>query len=297
MRRATAWACRLAPQVVLAGLVLTQTAHAQAWLPTRGTFDTSVVYTSILNKKHYDYTGTQSDVGHTRLQSVALKFSYGLTDRLTLTGGIPFVRAKYYGAFRHPTEIDDGDYHSSFTDWRLGLHFQVSDGPIAFAPFVQYGSPIVNYETLGHAAHGRGLNELALGFFAGKNLDAVLPGTYVQLRYGYSFVEKVAGISHDRSNIDAEVGHFLTPRLSLRAMVSWQETYGGLPLPVPPSNPLYPHHDQLGAEGFVTVGTGAAFSMTPATDLYCTFSKSVKGVSGHKLDQSVSLGWSHRFGR
>ena len=298
MRHATVRASLSVARMVLAGLLLwSQTARAQAWLPTRGTFDTSVIYTSVLNKKHYDYTGTQDDRGHTRVQTAALKFSYGLTDRLTLTGGIPYVRARYFGAFRHSTDVDDGDSHSSFTDWRLGLHFQVSDGPIAFAPFVQYGSPIVNYETLGHAAHGAGLDELTLGFFAGKNLDAVAPGTYVQLRYAYSFVEKVVGISHDRSNIDAEIGYYLTPRLSVRALVAWQETYGGVPLPVPRADPLYPHHDQLGAAGFVTVGFGSALSMTPATDVFVAYVQSVKGVNSHKVDQSVSFGWNHRFGQ
>ena len=111
-------------------------AGAQAWLPEQGTFSWSVVYNSVLNKKHYLPDGDEVDVGHTQPHSIGLIASYALTDRWTVAGGIPYVRSKYDGARPHPTHVDDGDYHKSFTDFRLELHFQARSraGPVESRP-------------------------------------------------------------------------------------------------------------------------------------------------------------------
>ena len=84
-----------------------------------------------------------------------------------------------------------------------------------------------DYETLGHAAPGRGLNELNLGFYIAKSLDQWIPNTYVQARYNYAFVEQVVGVSHDRTNADLEVGYFVNPRFSIRVLYAYQNTHGG----------------------------------------------------------------------
>ena len=269
-------------------------AGAQAWLPEQGTFSWSVVYNSVLNKKHYLPDGDEVDVGHTQTHSIGLIASYALTDRWTVAGGIPYVRSKYDGARPHPTHVDDGDYHTSFTDFRLELHFQALEEPVALAPYVAVILPSHDYETLGHAAPGRGLNEQWLGFFVGKSLDPWLARTYVQARYNYAFVEKVAGISHDRSNADLELGYFPTERWSLRAVVLWQDTHGGIDVPVPPSHPLFDHHDQIAEESFLNVGAGLACSLTDRIDIHALYLTSVSGKNGHKLDTGLTVGLSYR---
>ena len=111
------------------------------------------------------------------------------------------------GTFPHPGEVDDGHAHKTFTDWRLGLHYQVSEGPVAFAPYIQYLAPITDYETMGHSAPGRGLEEFWVGFFAGRNLDRLLPRSYVQLRYNYS--------SSSRSRASATIAATWTLNLAI----------------------------------------------------------------------------------
>ena len=152
--------------------------------------------------------------------------------------------------------------------------------------------PTHDYTTLGHAAPGQGVDEYAVGFYAGASLDRWIPRTYTQLRYGYTFAEKVAGVSHDRSNADLELGHFLAPELGLRVLVSWQETYDGVTLPIPRTHPLFSYHDQLGRVGFVNVGVGLSYSINHMTDVFGVYARSVSGRNGHKLDDGISLGVS-----
>lgn len=124
--------------LIVASSLMGSHAAAQAWLPTRGALDVTAVYTDLLSEKHYLPDGSEIDVGHTRTAIAALLVNYGLTDRLTISVGIPYVTASYHGDFPHPTEPDDGHEHATLTDWRVGLHFQATEGPVAFAPYLQY---------------------------------------------------------------------------------------------------------------------------------------------------------------
>jgi hypothetical protein len=283
--------------LVIAGAALLAPvlAGAQAWLPPKGTLSYSLTYNDVLNLKHYLPDGNEIDVGHTRTHAIGFAFAYSPTDRLTLMAGIPYVMTRYWGEHPHPTELDDGHEHSTFTDLRISAHYQVLEEPFALAPYVAVVIPSHDYETLGHAAPGRGLTEYWLGFGAGKNLDAWLPRTYVQMRYNYAFVEKVAGVKHDQSNVDLEVGYFITSRWSIRALGYWQFAHGGIDVPIPPSDPLYPYHDQLAATTFLNVGAGAAWAMNRRTSLYVTYLTSLHGTNGHKLDQGLTVGTGFSF--
>ncbi len=156
--------------------------------------------------------------------------------------------------------------------------------------------PVQDYHVLGHAAPGRGLDEYWIGFYVGRSLNDWIPRTYVQARYNYAFVEKVVGISHDRSNADLEIGYFFAPRWSARLLGSWADTYGGVDIPMPPSNPLFPHHDQLAEEYYVNVGGGVAFEVNDRSSMHLTYMQSVDGRNTHKVDQRFSLGVSWRVG-
>lgn len=267
--------------------------QAQAWLPEQGSFSLTTAFSDNYNKKHYLPNGDEIDVGHTRTRIVAVSATYGLTDRWMIEAGVPYVQARYTGPRPHPTEVDDGTYHGDITDIHLGLHYQALMEPFAFAPYTTVVIPLRDYETLGHAAHGRGLEELWFGFYAGKSLDAWIPRTYVQGRYNYAFVEQVAGVAHDRSNVDLEIGWFVTPQWSVRALFSAADTHGGIPVPVPPTHPLFAFHDQLAAERLRNVGAGVAWSMSDQSDIYLVYLQSVRGESAHKLDSGLTLGFTY----
>ncbi len=271
------------------------TLHAQAWLPVKGSYGVSVLYTDIFDTKHYLPDGDELDAGHMRVHSTGLSLSYAPTDRLFLTAGVPYVRSEYHGAFPHPTAVDNGAYHGTFTDLRVELHYQALLEPVAFAPYVALVEPTHSYPSLGHAAPGRNLEEKWVGFFLGKSLDLWIPRTYVQARYSFAFVEPVAGVGHDRSNLDVEVGYFPTPAWSVRGLAYWQRTHGGIDVPIPQSNPLYPHHDQLASERFLNLGAGSSYDLSKRLSLFGLYTTSVYGRNGHKLGRSFTLGLGYSF--
>jgi hypothetical protein len=281
--------------LAIASLLAAQGASAQAWLPAKGTLGTSLTFNSTLNLYHYLPNGDEADAGHTRAEIVGIGVGYSPTDRILLTATIPYVTTRYWGDRPHPGEVDDGDHKTSLTDLRVTAHFQALREPFALAPYLAFVTPVTDYPVLGHAAPGRGLNETWLGFGIGKNLSQWVPRTYVQGRYNYAFVEEVAGISHDHSNVDLEIGHFINRQWSVRALCFMQFAHGGVEVPMPPSNPLYPYHDQLAAVSITNVGLGATYSPKPNLSFFAMALTSVRGENAHKLDQGVTIGVSYGF--
>lgn len=271
---------------------------AQAWLPPKGSLILSVDYTGILNKKHFTASGDEIDVGHTDTQATSINALYSLSDRLLLKAGLPYIKTRYRGPGLggHNTEIDNGTWHDTFTDLQLSLHYQVTTDPVAFAPYVGAVIPTHDYVTQGHAAPGRGVDEYWLGFYAGASLDQWIPRTYVQTRYNYAFVEKVFGISHDRHNVDLEIGYFLNPDWSVRVLGAWQDTHGGIDIPVPVTSPLFPYHDVLASASFLNLGGGVSWTISDRVAAYGLYMQALHGKDAHKVDHRVSIGVSYSLG-
>ena len=309
-RLTDAWLSRtlraLAGTVAVAALLSPGLATAQAWLPDKGEFNTSLAISDVLNTEHYTSSERPPeipdtvDVGHTRSTTYAFLASYGLTDRVMLSAVLPYVETKYWGPASHMgapgLHADDGDTHGFLTDLRVGVHYQLLKDPVALAPFIAYVVPTNNnYYVQGHAAQGRGLEELLVGFGLGKSFDEWVPRTYGQMKYTYGFVEQVAGISHDRANLSLELGGFVTPRWSLAAYGWWQWTCGGIETPVPSFDPLFPYHDRLANDDYFNIGFGTGWSFTPTVTAFATYAHGVSGNNSHKVNQGVTIGFSFGF--
>lgn len=270
--------------------------HAQAWLPDKGSASLSLAYSNVLYKKHYISTGAEVDVGHTSSEILDIGASYSPSDRLMLHASLPYVNSRYRGDFPHPSVVDDGSWHGTVTDLLLTAHYQVTDGAIAFAPYVGVLIPTHDYVVIGHAAPGRGLEEFWLGFYTATSLNEWIPRTYVEFRGNYAFVEKVAEVSHDRTNAGLEIGHYLNESWSARFLVSRQWTHGGVQIPIPPSDPLFPFHDQLAEDEFVNLGAGFSWTLNDRVQLYGLYMQSIEGKNSHKVDHRVSFGMSYGTG-
>jgi hypothetical protein len=272
--------------------------QAQAWLPEKGSTSFSLDYSSVLNKKHYTPTGAEVDVGHTSIEILSIGGSYSPSDRVLVNATLPYVTSRYIGPGLggHDTENDNGHWHDAVTDFQLTVHYQVTDGPIAFAPYIGVVIPTNDYETFGHSAPGRGLEEYWVGFFVAGSLNDWIPRTYVQLRGNYAFVEKVQDIAHDRSNASLEIGHFLNDSWSVRAIVTNQWTHGGIDVPVPLTSPLFPDHDRLAAEELLNVGAGVSWYLNERMNLYGLYLQSIDGTNAHKVDHRVSIGMGYGLG-
>ncbi|HEV7432660.1 MAG TPA: hypothetical protein VGN77_06420, partial [Steroidobacteraceae bacterium] len=220
------------------GLVWAGIAQAQAWLPSAGSGDVSLSYVDTWFTKHWLPNGGTVDAGHIRAFTYGLGAEYSPTDRWMFSASLPLIESEYHGAHPHPTEVDDGSYHATVTDLRMEAHYQLLLAPLAIAPYVAYVLPTHHYETLGHAAPGRNLEEIWVGVALGKTLDQWIPRTYVDARFTYAFVQAVQHIFHDKENIEFDLGYFITPYLSVQGFWHWQQTLGGIELPVPKTNPL-----------------------------------------------------------
>jgi len=285
--------------IVLALAFAPSAARSQAWLPPEGSSAFAIDYTDTLHKYHYTPTGDEVDAGHTDSQVMSLSASYSPRDRVALGATLPVVRTRYRGESGHGghhIDIDDGKWRTTVTDLLLTASFQAADGVVGLAPYVGVVIPTHDYPTLGHSAPGRGLEEFWLGAYAATSLHPWIPRTYVQLRGNYAFVEKVAGISHDRINAMLEIGYFVSPTVNLRALVSRQWTKGGIDVPIPVTDPLFPYHDQLAAEEFVNVGGGFTWVLDPRRSVYGLYMQAIEGENAHKVDHRVAIGFSYGVG-
>jgi len=273
-------------------------ASAQAWLPAKGDLNWSLDQTVVLNKKHYRADGGEVDVGHTDSRLTSIGVSYGISDRFSVKAGLPYISTRYRGpgGGGHNTEIDNGKWHSTMTDLHLSLHYQATDGAVAFAPYVGAVIPTHSYVVQGHAAPGRGVEEIWLGFYAGASLNDWLPRTYVQARYNYAFADTVFGVTHDRSNADLELGYFVNRDWSVRVLASWQDTHGGIDVPVPVTSPIFPYHDVLASASFLNLGVGISRSIGERWSAYALYMEANRGKNAHKVDHRLSVGIGYSIG-
>ena len=88
---------------VVASLILVSgtaaTARAQAWLPAKGEGTVSVLFTNVLSKDHY-LPDERFDFGHIDSNTMLFDVTYGVSDRLAVTAGLPVVMSRYRGRLR-----------------------------------------------------------------------------------------------------------------------------------------------------------------------------------------------------
>jgi len=275
-------------------------AHAQAWLAPKGEGSFSFGYMNMWVHDHVFNDGVPFDAGHIYSQGLVSNLGYAFTDRLTLSVGLPYVTAKYEGDQPHELNgvvtLDNGSYHGTVQDFRIEARYMAATGSTVLTPFVGFVLPSHSYPYFGHAAPGKDLKEVQLGFSVGRRLDPILSDAYFQGRYGFAVPERVLGISHDRSNLDLELGYFLTPALTVRALGAVQVTHGGFREIVDIVTPEdFFHHDQLARADYFDLGFGASYALTRSIDGYASWFKTINARNTHVLAGAISVGISVNF--
>jgi hypothetical protein len=284
--------------IAVVGLVsppVATVASAQAFVPAAGEMTVSVMYQNLFVSRHYAIT-TPIDAGQTDSSTFVIDTTYGLTRKLAVDFGVPVVAGKYSGIRPHPTVLDDGSYHTTFQDFRLSLRYNLVSKGVVLTPVVTLTIPSHDYEFYAHAAPGKRLRMLQFGAYAAKILDPLIPGAFVQTRYSFGFVEKVIDISRKRSDLDVEVGYFITEKLRAFALGHGQVTHGGFDWPMNYLRVWTPsqiaRHDQITRENFLNVGAGAALSLSDNVDLFGSFMRTVAARNAHAHDRMLSIGLS-----
>ena len=278
-----------------------RSASAQAWVPFKGEGSVSVLFQDLFVKDHFFDRGQRADRGQIRSDNLLADVTYGLSDRISVTFAVPFIRSKYTGRAPHPTAQDDGAAHYGFQDFRFAVRYNVTRGPVIITPFVGTNVPSHGYEYFAHASYGPRVREIEVGTYVGRVLTPALPNAFVQARYSYAFAEKIVGIDHDRSNLDIEFGYFVTPTVRVFTLGAGHKTHGGIDvteagwraLPVIQG----PHHDRIGRIDLLDVAGGVQVSLTKSIDLFGSYMKSLAGRNTHALDRAVTIGASWSFGR
>ncbi len=278
MRRCPASFTFVVASVCVALASAGQHAHAQAWVDDKGSLNFSLDYNlGISDKVVVDQGADFPDAGATTHQ-FTLGAEYVPIEHLAVDVGLPLVLIKYTGsktAYKHPGggSYDDGSFHSTLTDLRVGARYQVLDDPLALSPHIAVSIPVANYETVGNAVAGRHLKALHLGLAAGRVFGEA---TYVHALYEFSIVEKydrtveTAKFGQNRSDFTVTVGHkFLDQRLDLHADVNGRVTHGGMNFSqfnsLPADDVMY--HDPILAESMVLVGGGVGYQLTSAVGI------------------------------
>src|SRR5262245_10566533 len=157
---------------------------AQAWVPDPGDGTVSPAARELQVRKHVSGT-TLADAGHINSFVLLTDLTYGVTGRVAVDVALPFVASQYTGAKPHPgTNVDDGLYHATATDFRFAVRYNVSRKGAVLTPYVGSIVPSHGYAFYGHAAAGANLNELQVGTFIAKLFTSGVPGMFVSGRVG-----------------------------------------------------------------------------------------------------------------
>jgi len=290
------WTLCAAATLVVAALA--RPASAQAWLPGQGEGTVSVLFTNISSRHHF-LPDRRYDLGRIDANTLLADVTYGISDRVAVTFGVPVVVSRYRGNFPHrPITLDDGAWHTTTQDFRFNLRYNVMRGPLVVTPFVGSDLPSRNYEFYAHSAPGRRLKEIAGGVSVAKLFAA--QGIVLQGRYALTFSEGALDQSRRFSVASVETAYFLTPSLRLLAMASARLGHTGIDL-YPDSGRVLPfevfsHHDQISRESFTNVGGGASYSLSERFDLFGAFTTTVQGRNTHAVNRGLSVGVSWSFG-
>ncbi len=279
-------------------LAFGRAAAGQAWVPPAGLGSVNLTYQTIDNAGHRETDGTQIDDGKSTNIGLAVEIEYALTDRLSISGGVPYVFSKYVGPHAPPPPIPDLPidscrcWHSGWQDFAFTARYNLFNGAFGLTPSISVGVPSHDYDFRGEATLGSDLKELRLGVDAGQRLGAISPKLSVQARYSYAVVERALDIRHNRSTVAGEAGYVVTRRLSARGFVSWQHTHGGLrfgshtpgaalPWPGEVDTPerLF-QHDRLLKDNNWRAGAGVAYSL-PQFDVFGSYVDYVAGTDSH----------------
>ena len=274
---------------------------AQAWLSPKGEGTVSLSYQSIWVTDHAYANVGNVDIGHVLSQAFTLDVDYSLTRRLAVRVTLPYVAGKYNGSFPHQLPIDNGDYHPTFQDFTIDVRYNVVRRPMLLTPFFRAVIPSHDYQFFAHSAVGRDLHEYHAGLNLGRRLNPVLPKAYFQARYAYAFVEKVLGISPNRSTAEIQAGYFVKPRFSLFGTGQSIYVHQGVDLlfGVPRAGltaAQFPHHDQISKASLLDFGAGVAYSLSSSWEMYGSWARSVTGQNGHLHAGVMTVGVSRSFG-
>lgn len=271
--------------------------NAQAFTPPAGVGQVTAAGQFVDNTGHWFSDGFFLPAGQSVTMSLHLEVDYGITDRLSVSAGVPYVFAKYKGALPPPSRLAIDAckcWHSTFQDLSFSARYRFGNDAWAITPVARYVMPTHDYRYKGEAVVGRNLQEAQAGVNAGLRLPGILRRASVGTGYTYSFVQKpLREISINRSNGYFEVGYALTDRFFVRGVSTWQKTHGGLRVGSPTGKPFFPpgelntpqrfaQRDRLLSTQYWHAGGGVSYATAGPFDVFAEITQYVWGRNAHR---------------
>lgn len=270
-------------------------AGAQAFTPPEGVGSVTLSWQFVENTGHIFTDGFYLARGPSVTTSLLFDIDYGVTDRLAVNGGIPYVFARYTGDLPSLSRLPHDEcrcWNSTFQDFAVAARYRFGDRTWAVTPLVRYSHPSHNYRFQGEAVVGRRLRELQVGISSAVRLPGILSKGSVGGTYIYSIPQKpLKDISINRTNGFLDFGYALNRRVYLRGSANWQRTHGGLRagsptgIPFPPLGELntperFQQRDRIQRSNYWQAGGGLSYSLGEI-DIFGSVTKYVWGRDSH----------------
>jgi len=241
------------------------------------------------------------DIGSVSTRSAYLELEYALAERWLLTVGVPYITKNYNGPARHnPLKLvpprpevaylDDGQYHSSFQDFVIGIRYLLDTKPLLLEPFVVAYIPTHDYPHFAQAAVGQNLWKLEVGLEATHYLP--FSDWYYSLAGSYTMVEETLGVNVNHFRLHGELGYFLQPDLSVNVFFLGKNGRGDDATAFPPSqrtDERWYQHDRTSRHAYLNVGLGGDWLFTENYQLTATAFTTVWGKTVHLVDWAAAL--------
>ena len=304
-------ACRLGGATVIAialVMVSPRLAHAQgAWTPPAKSLTVDFAYQYVPSTTVVINPDTDVADRETQNHIFMLGATYVPIEKLAVEVTVPFGLFKYKSMATHfpPGEWDDGKFHSSLTDLRVGARYQVLEEPrVALSPHIGVSIPLMDYEVIGFATGGRHLKTIHVGTSIGRSFDPYVPNLYFAGTYEFSISErsdlneKTSDIKQRRSDISAEIGYlFLDGKLGINLAMNWRIAHSGVSFEdfaMPGYDPrLIAGHDPILAEEFIFVGGGVSYEVTEAITVAAVVRQFIRGYNTRDQDlYGLNVSWA-----
>lgn len=285
--------------IVLCCALIERAAHAQAWVGFEGnslTLGTDYTYAPSDRIIESDGISLDADVSN---HSTALSAEYTVIPKLAFSVTVPVLTTHYsppedgVDPFGAHGRYDDGDYHTVLQDLRLIGRYMVLFEPLAVTPHLGFSIPMTNYETVGYAGAGRGLNQLHLGINVGKFFTSGVPNLYVHGSYEFSLVERyetpfpeTAEYGQNKSDVKGLIGYFVTDNIEVNLGMDWRIPHGGINFLDFADLPqvVRDHHDGLLRESFLIAGLGTSYQVTERLRVFAVTRFWVRGENTRDIN-------------
>ena len=246
-------------------------------------------------------------IGTADTQSLNIEVDYNITDRLSVSAGLPYIKKRYNGTLDHDPlaldpprpeveNVDIKDWNSDFQDFHLGLSYLMRDGPFSIEPYVYLGAPSNDYWFFGHAAVGQNLLKLHVGsdFLWAPGLS----NAYYELDLGYVFVEETLGVDVSHWMIAGRAGYFFSDTISGSVFAQLKKGHGlTFPdnFPPPRTTELWYQHDRLVKHNYANVGIGLDWAINSKYSLATSVMTMVWAEQVHDMQYAVTIGLNRSF--